>query len=135
MTTTILSKRRKRPCAILSAIALATAEALVKEKGDEFLFHCPPRSFPSVPADVRRRTTPFHVNPSTDPLNLNLNSYLTRIILSQASQIPGQSSLLRPNTGQRASIAFLQPNTGYNLVGVASPSAPTPQPFSQTLPA
>ena len=49
-------------------------------------------------------------------LNLYLNLGLTHINPENPLRISGQSSLLRVNTGQRALLYFLQPNTGYELL-------------------
>ncbi len=64
---------------------------------------------------VPRGGSPHHASPFTPHprLSLYLNQGLTSISPESPSKIPGQSSLLQANTGQRAFPHFLQPNTGY----------------------
>ncbi len=52
----------------------------------------------------------FTLHPELNPY---LNQGLTYISPESPSKIPGQSSLLQANTGQRAVLNFFQPNTGY----------------------
>jgi hypothetical protein len=82
-----------------------------------------PRTPRSPCAPVQNPVGPnfaFCLLPSTFPragclrLNLYLSRGLTHINPENPRQIPGQSSLLRANTGQRAFFPFLQPNTGYS---------------------